>query len=298
MVVALRNALVRRIMRLRAPSALTHAKAVLPVEVHGPLEYLATHRLVNSEDRVRTGRVEELRAAVAARTGDATIYYSPLPGSSGTDDSASARPRHGETVKFDWNHVATRTSIRPYWGRFLYLAAQARGAAAVLELGSCAGISGAYLASASSVRRLVTVEASTDLASVARVTIHAVLPQASVVNALFDEALDQLSGSEASFDLVWIDGHHEKVATIHYFNRCRPMLAPGAWVLFDDIAWSADMREAWRTLARSIGVRFAIDLGRCGLLIMGRGEGTYLDLRALTGTGYFVGQPRGWVASS
>jgi len=293
-VVSLPSAVRRRIMRLLAPRALKSALAELPPAMQGPLEHLLRRRLDDPVDQERAERVERLRAGIAARPGTAAIYYSPLPGSSGSDHSAAARPRHGEVVQFDWSHIATRTSIHRQWGEFLYLAAKARNATSVLELGSCAGVSGAYMASAPSVERLTSVEASADLATVARETIQSVLPDAVVINALFDEALDQLVESGATFDLAWIDGHHEKIATLHYFVRSRPILSPGAWVLFDDIAWSGDMREAWRELSAAPGVRYALDLGRCGLLILGDGGLTKLDLRPLSGTGYAVGRPHGW----
>lgn len=40
-------------------------------------------------------------------------------------------------------------------------------------------------------------------------------------------------------DLAYIDGDHEKVATIRYFERIKPHLNPDAVVIFGDISWVA-----------------------------------------------------------
>src|SRR6185312_4343070 len=112
-----------------------------------------------------------------------------------------------------------------------------------LELGACAGISAIYLSSAPQMKSLITVEGSAPLAGLAAESLQP-FSHARVVNALFDDAIDaELPG--VKLDLAYIDGHHEKVATIHYFNKIRPYLQPGAVVIFDDVSWSRDMREAW-----------------------------------------------------
>jgi predicted O-methyltransferase YrrM len=287
----------RRFRRVRGGSALAAALTELPPEAHEPLRYLHS-RTLEATDEARCNAVERIRERLAARGDTVDVLYSPKPGSAGTDHSADARPEHGQRMAIEFHRIAYKTSIPRYLGRFLYLAAKSSGAISVLELGSCAGLSAAYLASSPGVEQLVTVEGSPELAAIARETLAEVHPQARVIASLFDEALDELMPGYP-VDLAWIDGHHERTATLHYFERIAPALRPGAWVLFDDIAWSADMASAWEALSTWPGVSHAIHLGRCGMVIWGPTDtpARAFDLRAVTGTGRRPGTPDGWRAS-
>ena len=134
------------------------------------------------------------------------------------------------------------------WGTALHLIARSFESSTGLELGTCAGISALYIASAPSMTTYWTIEGSSDLCDIARDTVSG-LPGVRVVNALFDDALDdELPRLAGRLDFAFIDGHHERVATVHYADRIVPALADGAVVIFDDISWSADMRSAWDDL--------------------------------------------------
>jgi hypothetical protein len=259
---------------MRSGSILRAALPNLPAELEEPLTYLVRRRLAPA-DQDRCDRVDRIREGIAAREGSIEIWSYPQPGSA------------GRFVPYEFSRIAREVSLKPYWGKFVYLAAKASQARSVLELGSCAGVSGAYLASAPSVERLVTVEASPELAPIAQESVSEVHPDARVINALFDDALDQLL-PEYQIDLAWIDGHHEREPTLHYFERIILALRPGALVLFDDIASSAEMSAAWETLRTWPGASHALDLGRCGLIVWGPTSqpAVSFDLRALTALGW------------
>jgi predicted O-methyltransferase YrrM len=155
-----------------------------------------------------------------------------------------------------------------------------------------------YLASAPSVRTLVTVEGSPPLAEMAKESLQE-HETAQVVNSLFDEAIDaELPAMGKTVDLAFIDGHHEKVATIHYFKRLLPYLKDGAVVVFDDVSWSYDMRDGWNIISTSPEVAHAIDLGLIGVCVLKREDeqdvqGRYWDLQPVLGKTK-IGDPRGW----
>ncbi len=147
------------------------------------------------------------------------------------------KPSHGEQITLTMERIAN-TGKKEKWGVFLHLLASEVGGT-FLELGSCAGISGAYLASAPNCKKLFSVEGSAALAGLARETIDQVAPgRAEVINGLFNDVLDSLLPElgENALDLAFIDGHHERVATLHYYERIKPALRPGAVVVFDDIS--------------------------------------------------------------
>lgn len=266
------------------------------------LEYILLNKLSDT-DKMRVRRIEQVRSALAARGGreKVEIFYSPKPGSAGNLDQAVNRPQHGEKKHFSIEWIANLTSKYKYWGTILYLFSNYFEAKTILELGACAGISGAYMLSGEHCRRFITIEASRELASLAEDTLGKLNHKKSstVLNCLFDDGLDLIiKQGNNMFDMVYIDGHHEKVATLHYFNRIVPLLNIDSLIVFDDIYWSDDMYEAWKIIRNRSGFSLCVDLGEFGLCVW---NGTtqspvQLNLNSFT-TGlsrWRPRQPHGW----
>jgi len=271
----------------------------LPEEMKPALEYLVTGKSDAKTDAV-VKRAEDRRAAIASQ-GDkeVAIWYSPKPENVGNDTSLEARPEPGNVLKFTMKRVA-KTGKNQKWGTVIYLIAEAFQPKTVFELGTCAGISAIYLSSAKSVRQLITVEGSKGLAEIAEESLKS-HKCAKVVNSSFDDAIDsELPILGQKVDFAFIDGHHEKVATIHYLNKLYPFLESGAVVLFDDISWSHDMREAWDIISKQPEFSHAIDLGVIGICLLKarsdqeKSEPKYWDLKPIIGKPR-IGNPHGWI---
>ncbi len=271
----------------------------MPLELSLPLTYLITGKL-DPAAKVVAAKVETRRAEISSRGNkEIEIWYSPKPGSAvGDGDAESRRPKPGKVLKLTRERIAA-TGKDKRWGTFLHLLARSFESNVVFELGSCAGISASYLALAPTVRTLITVEGSEALARIAAESLAQIGPHARVINRLFDEAIDsELPALDERIDFAYIDGHHEKVATIHYLDRLLPYLADGAVVVFDDISWSHDMREAWDILRRRNEFAHAVDLGVVGVCILHSGSKTLAspqnwDLRSVVGHPT-IGDPWGW----
>jgi len=224
----------------------------LPHLFQTPLEFLFARGLGHEEQRA-VDRVELIRSAVAQQT---CLFEIANPDSENPKRTAA--------------HIARRSSVTPEWGTFLYLCAETFRSRTILELGSCAGISGCYLASSRYCTRLITVEGSTSLALLAESNIRQISDKAEVVNALFDEALDMILPTiKDGVDLAYIDGHHEYEATLHYFHRLESHINKGALVVFDDVHWSNGMWQAWQVLKGQEGFAYTIDVGRLGICLWG-----------------------------
>ena len=189
-----------------------------------------------------------------------------------------------------------RTGKDKIWGSVLYLLARESRAEILLELGTCAGMSGAYLASSNHCKALHTIEGSGALSELARQNLQKITRKAHVYNDFFDDALDKILPVLPHIDLAFIDGHHEKVATIHYWQRISPKMRPGGIVIFDDISWSQDMRDGWIHLAKETQFSDVVDFGSIGVCVCGEnkgGEPKYWDLKPLIGKRK-IGNPHGW----
>ena len=196
-------------------------------------------------------RVEALRETVARRPEPFTVEFGP----------AKNRARSAATIAY-------HSSVNRTWGLVLHLCAREFKTAAILELGSCAGISGSYLAVAPACRRLVTIEASRALASLAERTLSQVSQRAEVHHGFVEDVLPRvLPTFQNGIDLAFIDARHEREATLGYWREVRPRLNEGALIVFDDIRWSRGMWEAWNTVRRQTGVSCTLDLGRFGICV-------------------------------
>jgi predicted O-methyltransferase YrrM len=155
----------------------------------------------------------------------------------------------------------------------LYLCAKAAGSKTILELGTAAGISGCYLASAPSCRRFITVEGSAERARLAQAHLRQVVGCFELITASFDAALDRLlPGLRDGIDLVFIDGSKKKGENLRLFDRLSAQLNPGSVILFDDIHWSTDLWKDWNDLGQRVGLTHAIGAGRFGVCVWdGRG---------------------------
>ena len=237
-------------------------KAGLPPKLYPAIAYLLTGQL-HPRDRAVASRVESLRRKLAER-GSMTIaeYAGRL-----TPETDRSQLPGVEMHTFD--QIANRVSVPMSFGLFLYLCAEGFEAKRILELGSCAGISGCYLASAPRCSEFVTLELSSALADIARENLHAVTHNATVINADFDKGLPAVVGPEtAPFDLVWIDGHHERDATLRYFSKLQGHVSPGGLMLFDDIHWTPEMREAWDLIRVWPGFSVTVNAARLGMAVL------------------------------
>lgn len=167
----------------------------------------------------------------------------------------------------------------PAWADVLFRLVRVLRPARVLELGTNLGISGAHVQAALALSEveagtaghLVSIEGDPTLADMARAhlfDIQAPSQPTTVVTGRFDDVLPDVLDTHGPFDLVFLDGHHEEAATLRYFGRIAPHLAPGACVVFDDIEPGQPVRRAWTALCAAHPDAERADLLKLGLLFL------------------------------
>jgi predicted O-methyltransferase YrrM len=239
----------------------------LPEQMLRTLSFLFKNSL-SDEDKKVFYRVESIREKIA----DSGTLYAPIMMNHNLQRTAS--------------EIAMESSVTPEWGMFLYRCAKSFQARTVLELGSSAGVSGCYLASAPSCRNFITIEGSPALAALAEHNIRQINSQSRVINGRFEEVLGNvLDNLTEQIDLVYIDGPKTQAETLHLFRLIIPKLSSGGIVIFDDIMWSRDMWQLWKVVCDWEGIAYAINIGRFGVCLW-RGNKTQpvkVDLSFFTG---------------
>lgn len=258
----------------------------LPPRLHWPLQFLFTGEASAGAENV-AARIEHLRADIASRGETYRFAYRPTSVGTARWPESAGGSSTGPLFSSGW--LANAASVPRRWGMFLHLCAQAFDARAILELGACVGISGAYLASIPSHPRFLTLEGSAALAPIAHETLAALSPRAVILHGPFETGIHRAFAAFADehlpVDVAYIDGHHDEAATLHYVRSLAPHLASEALVILDDIYLYAEMWRAWQSVRSMRGVAAAVNVGRFGLLVWngGAGAATQYDLARYTG---------------
>jgi predicted O-methyltransferase YrrM len=262
-------------------------------EPYRPAALLAFTRQREPDEDAVAKEVESFRSEIPALAAKPKLLSHPSPhsGTFSTDDSGHSSPAALAEAPVE---AHMKTGVDPYGGLLLRRLVEGTGARRVLELGTNTGFSGRYILSAPACEWLDTVEGSSDLCELARINLARTSDRFRVLNTLFDEALDELRSGEP-YDAAFLDGQHEREATLHYVDRMLALLNPGGMIILDDIYWSEDMHNAWEDVRRDDRLPLTIDYGSKGIAVAaGGGDGLagHFDLCP------YVGRPaihrRGW----
>lgn len=221
------------------------------------------------EERALAKKVEEYRERIRRMNVSLTSLPSPAPGSFETDSQGHSR---GAPLVAASAERHAQTGVRPPGGLLLRRLVSGTNAKNVLELGTNTGFSGCYFLSAPHHPFLLTVEGSSELCATAQVNLSRFSDRFEIRNRFFDEVITELASAGHKFDCAFVDGQHEKEATLHYAARLRPLVNIGSMIVFDDIYWSHGMQEAWRRICTSSGYSLTLDLGWKGIAIVGEDE--------------------------
>jgi len=180
----------------------------------------------------------------------------------------SADNKAGIHRKTNIKAMLSRTASSPKWGRLLLRIAQLKSGSHNLELGSNLGIGLRYLVTGSHFQhQWISIEGDSTTANLA-IRALADQPQVRILIGRFADVLPSILADPIFFSLVFIDGHHDGLATIQYAESIAPKMERGGWMIFDDIRWSPSMKAGWEKLKRSSWVDRWVDLGKMGILVV------------------------------
>ena len=153
------------------------------------------------------------------------------------------------------------------YAQLLHRIARFYGCQTIVELGTSLGITTAYLASAPSAKKVVTLEGAAAVADWARKNFEALsLTNIEQVVGNFDQTFLPLLQQLPSIDLLYIDGNHRHEPTLRYFEQAWAHLHEYSIVVFDDIHWSKEMEQAWQQVVADPRVTLSIDLFFIGVV--------------------------------
>jgi predicted O-methyltransferase YrrM len=220
-----------------------------------------------AEEESAFAAIEGRRASLLAETKSIpTIDY----GAGGLNPMLSKEQQEaGMESNFTVSQIAS-ASKPAQWDRILYELINEFRPSHVVEMGTCVGISGSYMAHAlrQNGGRLTTLEGSPTVYKLASETFRTLgYDNVDQVQGRFAETLVPALKNKSS-QIVFVDGHHDGDATINYFNEMLPYLGSGSLIVFDDIMWSPGMTASWKHVSSHHRIADAIDLTSMGVVAL------------------------------
>ncbi|MGM0635795.1 MAG: O-methyltransferase [Bacteroidota bacterium] len=127
-----------------------------------------------------------------------------------------------------------------------------------LELGTSLGL-GSFAMALDNTIEIDSLEACPNTSKLAQQTAKKFgITHINFHQTIFSDYLHQLS-NDKKFDLIFIDGHHQKEATLSYFRQLLNHHHNDSVFIFDDIYWSKEMNEAWQEIKKHPAVSLTID---------------------------------------
>ena len=169
--------------------------------------------------------------------------------------------------------IAKNALKSPKLAQLIFRLAEFSKPSSIIELGTCLGLTTAYLAKSTPTASVVTIEGCPQTAAVARKNFQELgLNNIELQVGNFDLLLPDLFAKQEKLDFVYIDGNHRKDATLNYFKWCLPKVGEHTVLIFDDIYWSKGMKEAWEEIKNHPDVTVTIDLFWIGLVFFKKGQ--------------------------
>jgi len=180
-----------------------------------------------------------------------------------TDFGSGSRVFKSNTRKI--SQIAKNSGTPHKRAKLLYRLTQYFKPKNALELGTSLGIATYAMALGNFFNPITTIEGCPNIFKFTKQNLDVFdLKNATILNGEFKTILPQLK--EETFDFIFFDGHHDKKATIQYFETLLPKANNKTVFVFDDIYWSKGMTEAWEYIKAYKAVTVTVDCFHLGFV--------------------------------
>lgn len=192
----------------------------------------------------------------------------------GAGEGGKGTPTEGRIIRRTVGDVCRSSSGRPLWCRLFFKLVREFRPDVCFELGTSLGISAAYFAAAGQLNQqgnVVTLEGAEALVVQAKKNLaNLSLSNVNFVTGRFQDTLSGALQQYAPIQIAFLDGHHDRNATLAYLDQIVPFLADNAVVILDDVKWSKGMREAWSIIQEQPRFKTTVDLFEIALCVFDR----------------------------
>ncbi|WP_299363347.1 O-methyltransferase [Winogradskyella sp.] len=149
--------------------------------------------------------------------------------------------------------------------RLLFKVVQYFNCKSILELGTSLGMGTYAMALANEFSNVTSIEGCANTSDYTKHNFKKLkINHITFLKGDFATTISTLK--QSSFDCIYFDGHHNKDATIKYFEALLPKANNNAVFIFDDIYWSKGMTEAWQYIKAHEAVTVTVDIFQLGFV--------------------------------
>ena len=224
--------------------------------LHSPFLFEFYQDLIKNQSIRASQPIEALRAEL--KKNQTKFLFKEL--GAGSRVNSSAYRQVSSIAKYSTTPVKFSTFLQALIEKYQYTS--------VLELGTSLGINTLYLAENKEVE-VITIEGEPTIAQLAEQHFldlnkeNVELIHQSIETVISDQLLEK-----KSFDLIYLDAHHEYEPSLKYFQYFSEKLSTKGVFIIDDIHWSKGMNKAWHEIRNSDRVSLSIDLFEAGLIFL------------------------------
>lgn len=163
--------------------------------------------------------------------------------------------------------IATTAGISPKHAKLLFRIVNYFQPESILEIGTSVGLATSALALGNSKAKITTLEGCPQTVKIAQEQFQKFnFKNINCLATEFNSYLRIRYIKPEAFTLIYFDGNHQKQATLDYFKLLLPTITNETLWIFDDIHWSPEMEEAWKTIKKHPKVTVTIDIFQWGLV--------------------------------
>jgi len=149
--------------------------------------------------------------------------------------------------------------------KLLYRVSKYFGFKKSLELGTSLGMGTYAFLLANPTSKITTIEGCPNTSDFAKLNLeNQDVNNIEFIVGNFTDTIPKLK--EGNYDFIFFDGHHNKEATIQYFESLLPKIHNETIFVFDDIYWSKSMTEAWEYIKNHDSVTVTVDCFHLGFV--------------------------------
>lgn len=225
--------------------------------IHSPFVYNLIRKVLNRHNEHASFRnIERIRNQYIASNESIAV----------TDFGAGSRAFKKDVKKL--KQIVKSSAVSPKYGRMLHFLAYYYQPEFIVELGTSAGISAAYMAAANPATKVFTIEGDQIISQIAGNTFQKLkLQNIEQITDTFENALDKVIKKVSGKLLIFIDGNHQYHSVLDYFMKFS-IYCDECLIIFDDIRWSDEMLKAWKVIRFDPGVKISIDLFFMGIVLL------------------------------
>jgi predicted O-methyltransferase YrrM len=163
--------------------------------------------------------------------------------------------------------IAKTAGISPKRAKLLFRIVHYFQPESILEIGTSLGLATYCISLGNPKAKIITLEGCPNTMAIAKNQLQ--LSNSSNVISTgieFGEYLQSQNLKSEIYNLIYLDGMHQKQATLDYFELLLPTISNDSVWIFDAIHQSAEMEDAWEIIKKHPKVTVTIDTFQWGLV--------------------------------